>query len=167
MTALRTPDGLVLGFHPTSRGFGWVAFEGPFQPFDWGLIYARGDKNAACLNRLEVILDRLKPEVLVLEEFDRRTTRRANRIARLTTSVAAAASMRGVQVVSHTLADIRAAFAETGATSRREIIETVAGHVDAFRHRLPPPRRPWESEDRRSSLFAAAALVLTHFRGMF
>ena len=164
MTSLRVPEGLVLGFHPTSRGFGWVAFESPFQPFDWGLIYARGDKNAACLARLEAILDRLEPEVLVLEEFDRRTTRRANRIASLTTSVAAAATMRSIQVATYTLGDIRSAFAETGATSRRAIIETVACHVDAFRHRLPPPRKPWESEDRRSALFAAAALVLTHFR---
>lgn len=166
MTALRVPEGLVLGFHPTSRGFGWVAFESPLQPFNWGLIYARGDKNAVCLTRLEAILDRLNPEVLVLEEFDRRTTRRANRIARLTTSVAAAASMRRIQVATYTLADIRSAFAEAGATNRREIIETVARHVEAFRHRLPSPRKPWESEDRRSALFAAAALVLTHYRAV-
>lgn len=166
MSALRIPEGLVLGFHPTSRGFGWVAFESPFQPFDWGLIYARGDKNATCLIRLESLLDRLKPDVLVIEEFDRRTTRRANRIARLQVSVAAAAAMRNIEVANYTLADIRLAFAEAGATSRREIIETVARHVDAFRHRLPPPRKPWESEDRRSALFAAAALVLTHFRAL-
>ena len=157
----------MVGFHPTSRGFGWVAFEGPFQPFDWGLVYARGDKNAVCLARLEAILDRLKPEVLVLEEFDRRTTKRANRIAHLTTSAAAAAAMRSVQVTTYALGDIRSAFAEAGATTRREINETVATHVDAFRHRLPPPRKPWESEDRRSALFAAAALVLTHFKTGF
>jgi len=63
----------VLGFHPTARGFGWVVFEGPFRPIDWGLVSARKDKNATCLKRLKRLHTRFAPETLVLEAYDRET----------------------------------------------------------------------------------------------
>ncbi len=154
----------VLGFHPTARGFGWVVFEGPFRPIDWGLVSARKDKNATCLKRLDGLLRRFAPEVLVLEAYDRETSRRARRIARLGASVRRIADACGVETVVYHRSQIREAFAETGAKTRREIAEAVARHLDAFRHRLPPPRKPWDSEDAREALFAAAAVVLTHQR---
>lgn len=152
----------TLGFHPTSRGFGWVLFEGPFTPIDWGLVSAGADKNASCLRRLERLLDRFAPATLVLEAYGRDTSRRARRIADLCAAVRCAADDRGVETVVYSRAEIREAFAEVGARTRREIAEAVARHVEAFRHRLPRPRRPWESEDARGALFAAAAVALTH-----
>lgn len=163
-TALATAGERVFGFYPTSRGFGWVLFEGPYTPIDWGLVSAGDDKNASCLRRLERLLDRFAPETLVLEASDRATTRRARRIADLCTAVRRAADDRGIETVVYSRADIRAAFAEVEARTRREIAEAVARHCEAFRHRLPKPRRPWESEDARGALFAAAAVVLTHQR---
>jgi len=164
MTAVCLESGRVMGFHPTARGFGWVVFEGPFRPIDWGLVSARKDKNATCLKRLDGMLHRFAPEVLVLEAYDRQSSRRARRIARLGASVRRAADLRGVEIVVYQRAQVREAFAETGAKTRREIAEAVARHLDAFRHRLPPPRKPWDSEDAREALFAAAAVVLTHHR---
>lgn len=154
----------VLGFHPSSRGFGWVLFEGPFAPVDWGLVSAGIDKNASCLRRLERLLDRFTPETLVLEAYDGATTRRARRIADLCRAVRRAADDRGIETPVYSRADIREAFSEVGAPTRREIAEAVAQHCEAFRHRLPKPRRPWESEDARGALFAAAAVALTHYR---
>lgn len=164
MTVACPEQGRVLGFHPNARGFGWVVFEGPFRPIDWGLVSARKDKNATCLKRLDRLLTRYAPEVLVLEAYDRETTRRARRIARLGVKAQHLADGRGIDTAVYSRGEVRAAFAETGATTRREIAEAVASHLDAFRHRLPPPRRPWESEDAREALFNAAALVLTHHR---
>ena len=157
-------QGRVLGFHPTARGFGWVVFEGPFRPIDWGLVSARKDKNATCLKRLKRLLTRFAPETLVLEAYDRETTRRARRIARLGVRARTLADGQGIETAVYTRAEIREAFAEVGATTRRDIAEAVARHLDAFRHRLPPRRKPWESEDAREALFAAAAVVLTHQR---
>jgi hypothetical protein len=159
-----TPGERVLGFHPTSRGFGWVLFEGPYTPIDWGLVSAGADKNASCLRRLNRLLDRLAPEALVLEAYDGETTRRARRIAELCVSVQRAADERGIETFLYSRADIREAFAEVRARTRRQIAEAVARHFEAFRHRLPRPRRPWDSEDPAEALFAAAAVVLTHHR---
>jgi Holliday junction resolvasome RuvABC endonuclease subunit len=164
MSGVCAEHGRVMGFHPTARGFGWVVFEGPFRPIDWGLVSARKDKNATCLKRLDGLLGRFAPEVLVLEAYDRESSRRARRIARLGASVRRVADVRGVETVVYHRAQVREAFSETGARTRRQIAEAVARHLDAFRHRLPPPRKPWDSEDAREALFAAAAVVLTHQR---
>ncbi len=164
MTGVNLEQGRVLGFHPTARGFGWVVFEGPFRPIDWGLVSARKDKNATCLKRLKRLLVRFAPETLVLEAYDRETTRRARRIARLGVRARTLADGQGIETAVYSRAEIREAFAEVGATTRRDIAEAVARHLDAFRHRLPPRRKPWESEDARDALFAAAAVVLTHHR---
>lgn len=155
---------LTMGFHPTSRGFGWAAFEGPFAPYDWGIVSAKGDKNGVCLRALEKLLARLEPETLVLEASGRRASTRSGRIDRLSKAVMALAADRGVDVAIHTRADIQGCFKAVGARTRQEIAEAVARHIDAFRHQLPKARRPWDAEDRRMALFSAAALVFTQFR---
>jgi hypothetical protein len=158
------PLGLTFAIHATDRGFGYVAFEGPFTPYDWGIVFARGDKNAVCLRKIEMMLDRFAPETLLLEAYGRGTSLRSERIARLYRSIISLAAHRSVNVVVYSRADIKAAFKTVGASTRQEIACAVARHVDAFRHRLPRPRKPWESEDRRMALFSAGALVLAHFR---
>ena len=74
------------------------------------------------------------------------------------------AADRGVEVAIYARGEVQACFASVGARTRREIAEAVVRHIDAFRHRLPNKRRPWEGEDRRMAIFAAAALVLTHYQ---
>ena len=161
---MKKPLGLTFAIHATDRGFGYVAFEGPFTPYDWGIVFARGDKNAVCLRKIEMMLDRFAPETLLLEAYGKGTSLRSERIARLYRSITSLAAHRSVNVVVYTRTDIRGAFRAVGAITRQEIADAVARHIDAFGHRLPKPRKPWESEDRRMALFSAAALVLTHFR---
>lgn len=163
MKAGPTPRYLTLGIHPTSRGFGWVAFEGPFAPYDWATVGYQGDKNTSCLRSIERLLDRLKPETVVLEGFEHTASSRSKRIARLCRGIVALAADRGVGVAIYTRHDIRSAFRNVGARSRHEIAQAVIRHVDAFRHRFPKARQLWDSEDKRMSLFSAAALVLTHY----
>jgi len=53
--------GLVLAVHPTSRGFGWVLFENPLAPVDWGLATVKAKRSARCLARFEKLLNRYEP----------------------------------------------------------------------------------------------------------
>ena len=46
---------------------GWVVFEGPFAPYDWGLCEPSRKKNAKCLQRVERLIERFRPHTLVLE----------------------------------------------------------------------------------------------------
>ncbi|UVO53067.1 hypothetical protein [Sphingomonas sp. SUN039] len=156
-------NSLIFALHATSRGFGYVVFEGPFAPYDWGTVIARGDKNGICLQKLERMLDRFLPETLLLEDV-KSVAKRGERIARLYKAIASLCVSRNIDIAVYTLGDIKACFASVGAVTRQEIAESVARQIDAFGYRKPKPRKAWQSEDRRMAMFCAAALVLTHYQ---
>ena len=162
MTTTRVPA-LTLGFHPSSHGFGWIAFESPFSVYDWGISNARGDKNAACMKKLDRLIRRLEPHTLVIEAFERRVHQRACRIVKLCRAVVACAAEQGIEVVIYTKGEIQSCFASVDARSRQEIAEAVARHLEVIGHRLPARRNAWDTEDFRMALFNATASVVTHF----
>lgn len=164
MTSLGPRLSVVLAVIPTHRGFGWVAFEGPFAPYDWGLVEKRHKTHEGSLIALEKLIQRLTPETLLLEAFERPNAKKADRTQRISRAMVALAADRGVDVEIYTRGDVKACFAAVGARTRDEIAAAVARHVVAFSHRLPKRRKPWEGEDRRMALFSAAALVMTHFQ---
>ena len=116
-----------------------------------------------CLRKLEKILDRIMPETLLLEEA-KSVANRSARVTRLYKAIATLCQGRGIEVVVYTFGVIKTCFSSTGARTRQEIAETVARQFDAFGHRVPRPRKPWESASRRMPMFCAAALVLTHYQ---
>lgn len=154
---------LTLAIHPSTRGFGWTVFEGPFAPFDWGLVAPSKDKNRTCLRKAEQLIERLQPHTLVLEAFEAPAARRSGRVRRLCRALVSLGADRGLEVAIYSRASIRTCFAPVGAVTRQEIAEAVVRHITAFEHRMPKRRRCWESEDCRMALFSAAALVLTHY----
>ncbi len=154
--------GLVLAVHPTSRGFGWVLFESPLSPVDWGIASAKHGRNARLSARFERLLKRYEPAVLVLEEFEGRPGR-VDRIQRLCRQLIHLAACKGMETPVYQRAVIRTVFASVGAGTRYEIAQVIAQQLDAFSHRMPRKRRVWENEDPQQSLFDAAALALTYF----
>lgn len=151
----------ILAAHPTTRGIGWTLFESPLSPVDWAVV--RSNDNAKCLERIEHLIERYAPEAIVLEESVIPGSRKPNRVQRLSLAVAKLAASRGVDVCQYTRVAVRTCFSSVGAQTRFEIAQAIATHIVAFRHRLPPLRKAWMSQDARLSIFDAAALALTHF----
>ena len=165
MTPLYLRRAFTLAVHPTSRGMGWIIFEGPFAPHDWGHVTARkGDKNATCLGHIEKLVARFVPETLVLEAFEKRGSARADRIGRLGRAIVALAQELRIEVAIYTRGDVKGCFASVGASTRQQIAEAIARHFIPLRHRVPKARKPWEADPPRMALFSAAALVLTHYQ---
>jgi Holliday junction resolvasome RuvABC endonuclease subunit len=157
---------LVLGFHPTARGFGWSVLESPFSVFDAGQFETRqkATKNTHCLAKLEWLLNRLQPESLVLEAFAKGTAQRSARIRKLCEGVVSLAEARGIEVAVYARADVHATFQPVGGGSRDEIAEIVLRQLPTLAVHYPGARKAWQGEDRRLSTFCASALVLTHYR---
>jgi hypothetical protein len=154
---------LSLGLYPATHGFGWILFEGPLSPHDWGTAVTRSNKNAASLARIKRIFDRYSPGIVVLEEYDREPLVRDRRIRELCRGIASIADERGIELHTYSRAEVRACFANVGARTRQDIAQAIVSRIDALRARKPPVRRAWMSQDDRMSLFNAAAVVLTHF----
>lgn len=158
-----TPGELTFGFHPTSHGFGWVAFSSPLTIYDFGTCESRREKNTVCLRKLERLLERMDPHTLVLEAFEGQPLRRSTRVVRLCRAVAALAQSRGIDVAVLAREQVLRAFAPVGAGTRQEVAEAIVRSFEVLRHRLPRPRRAWEGQSRQLAIFDAAAVVLTHF----
>lgn len=158
------PRELTFGLHPTSHGFGWVAFSSPLTIYDFGTCESRSEKNATCLRRLERLLVRLEPHTLVLEAYEGPAVNRSKRVVRLCKAVIALAQSRRVDVAVYTREQVRGAFGAVGAMTRQEIAESIARSYDVLRHKLPRPRQPWDGPQRRMALFDAAAVAIAHFQ---
>jgi Holliday junction resolvasome RuvABC endonuclease subunit len=155
---------LVLAIYFNTRGFAFVLFEGHLSPFDWGMCDTRGKrKHRQCLGRIVKLLDQYQPEFLVIRDTSGHTTR-TPRIANLNAAIAEMASNRQIPLFAYSREHIHESFAYTGSPDKQSLAELVAKHIPAFEKYVPPPRKPWMSEDRRMGIFDAAVLGLVFFQ---
>jgi len=154
----------VLAIYPFSRGFAFVLFEGPESPFDWGVREIKEKhKNTKTVDAIKKLIDRYRPEVLVIEDTNSRASRRTSRIRKLYRMLAHLAIAEYVDVRRCPREEVTKYFASVGARTKYEIAKAISMQIPAFTHRMPVFRRPWMSEDPRQSLFDAAALGLTYY----
>ena len=155
----------VLAVYPNTRGFAFVLFEGQLSPIDWGVKEMRGRrKHSRCVAGITTILDRYQPDIMVLQDTSPTGTRRARRVTKLNAAVATLAAQRAVPVYAYSRDDVHSAFGELGLPNKHSLAELIAKHIPAFERYVPPPRKPWMSEDARMGLFDAAALALVFFQ---
>jgi hypothetical protein len=156
---------ITLAIYFSTRGPSFVLFEGTRSPYDWGIFEVRGlRKKAQCERKIMRVFDRYKSDVLVLQNTGPEGTRRASWVTTLNAAMEAEALERGVLVFKYSRADIYATFASAEFSNKQTLAELIASHIPAFVRHVPPPRKPWKSEDARMALFDAAALALAFFQ---
>lgn len=152
----------VLAVDPSTRGLGYALFEGRGWLVDWGTKDIRRDKHAAALQKIDELIRRYEPSVLVVEDCGHAKSRRNRRIRRLTEQMLTLAQRSGSNGCALPLVAVYQQFSKRGAHTKYEIASTLAGEFPALALRLPPKRKPWQSEDSRMSIFDAAALGYTY-----
>jgi hypothetical protein len=158
------PQDLVLALYPFSRGFAFVFFEGPDSPFEWGVKdILEKHRNSKTLEAIKKLIDRYRPEVLVIEDTTDGGSRRTSRIRKLYRMLVHFAEAEYVDLHRCSKTEVKTCFASVGAGTKYEIAKAIATQIPAFAHRIPRFRKPWMSEDPRQSLFDAAALGLTYY----
>jgi hypothetical protein len=136
-----------------------------WTPVDWGNPEVVGpDREKRCLAQINALLGLHTPDVVVLQDTTKTGTRRVPRIQALNRRTLELAKRRGVPVRAFSRAQVREYFEEFGATTKQRIAETIAHFIPALSLYVPPPRKPWKSEDARMGIFEAAALVWTYQR---
>lgn len=154
---------LALDLHP--RGFGYAIFEGTARLVDWGTKDIRKDKERATLSKIAQLVRLYRPMVLVVEDCKHAKSRRNGRVRRLTETILKAAQEFAVVGRALPLAAVYRMFARNGAGTKYEIASALVRAFPELMVRLPPKRKPWQSEDSRMSIFDAVALGLAYFRG--
>lgn len=156
---------LALGIYVTSRGYAFALFEGPYRAIDWGTHEARGqDTDGRLAETLAELLDRYRPDDVVLEEWRVRHCRRSARIRVRIRSFERLAKRHGHNVVCHPQTSVEAYFAGLGAPSKHDRAIEIAARVSDLAFWAPPKRKMWDSVHSRAPIFDAAALNMTHFQ---
>jgi hypothetical protein len=147
----------ILSICPCSRGFGFAVMEEGTGLIDWGVKSAKGDKNQDCLRHIETMLDLYHPNIVVLE--DARSSRRTERVRKLTDQVKNLAKGQKVRVKLLSPTTVMERFVHGG--TRHDLAVLMALRFpEELSQRLPPKRKPWQSEDGRLDMFKAVALGL-------
>jgi hypothetical protein len=154
----------VMAIDPTTRGFGFVTFEGPERLIDWAVVEVRGDKNNAGLRRVADLIAQYRPDVLVLEDTRARGSRRCFRVRKFLDRVRSLAEKKRIATKPVSRTKVRRTFSEIGATTKYQMALAIAKRFPELMPRLPRFRKPWMTEDARMSIFNAASFVQTFFR---
>jgi hypothetical protein len=67
-------------------------------------------------------------------------------------------------VRTYSRAQLAKHFDLLGAGNKQQIAEMIAKYIPALALYVPPPRKPWTSEDRRLAIFDAVGLAWLYFR---
>jgi hypothetical protein len=153
----------ILAIDPTTKGFGYIIFELPFRLVQWGRAHISGDKEVGALFRLDKLMYNFNLSALVLEDIQAPGSLRRPRVRGLIESLMRRAKERGLAVhtVARTTVLKRFSSGEEPAT-KYSVAETLARYFPELASKLPPPRKMWQSEDERLSIFDALALAVTY-----
>jgi hypothetical protein len=149
---------LALDLHP--RRLGYAVVKNPSRLLDWGVWSYRRNGNAADVlvrGRLRPLLEFWRPSVVVLREPLRIRTPNPQRNRLLCQIMMAAKNYRArVQILKKGPAD------QAERLTKYERAQAVIQRFPVLTRNLPPKRKPWESEDYRMSMFAAATLAMAY-----
>jgi hypothetical protein len=146
---------LALDLHP--RRFGYVVLESLDRLLDWGVCSYRRKGNAADVliqRRLRPLLELWRPSVVVLREPLRIRTPNPQRNKLLKQIMKAAKDQRArVHILKKRPTD------RAERLTKYKRAHAVAQRFPVLTRKLPPKRKPWESEDYRMSMFEALAIA--------
>jgi len=146
-----------------TQGFGYAVFELPFHLVHFGIAFIEGDKRTGAIARLAKLIERTRPNALVLEDGDAPGSRRRPRVRALLRDFARLARERGLVVHHVARSAVLARFAPEGERISKEAIGAeLVRFFPELATRLPPHRKIWQSEDHRTAIIDALALAVTY-----
>lgn len=149
--------------YPSAKGLGYAVLEGPSSPVDWGVRQVRKKNADDMTEKVELLLDWFSPEVVVAENVAGEGSRRKPQGQRDTWRAIDVAERHEMRVETYSRAMVKQCFARFGAGTKDEMARVIAREFPELEPRLPPERKPWDSQDARMAMFDAAAFALTHF----
>jgi hypothetical protein len=145
-----------LAIDPTSRGFAFAVLEAPAFLVDWGSKSAT-TRSGSLVRKVDALLSRYQPDVLVLEDLAKDGARRRKRARRENGSIERRALKRGVRVERVSRVGVRNTFAP--GKSKYEVAARLAEIFPTLVNRLPRKRKPWTPEEACMSVFDALGFV--------
>lgn len=156
---ITTPRIISLTF--STKGVGYAVMEGERSFVAYGVKDADGDKNVQSFIKVEKLIDRYKPDVLVLQDVNATDFHRAKRIKPLQKQIVMLARKRNINVATLSGTHVRTVLLDDPKGTKYDIAVVLANQFsDELALRLPPKRRLWESEHKNMDMFDAVGLAM-------
>src|SRR6266481_1416874 len=98
MSRAYTKDICVLAIDPSTRGFGFALLEGPTRLIDWGVKETKTNKSRRSLKLIDDLIERYQPNVIVVEDYAGKGSRRCRRVGNLIKDILKLAMKRKIRV---------------------------------------------------------------------
>ncbi|MCH9051732.1 MAG: hypothetical protein IIA72_11710 [Proteobacteria bacterium] len=141
-------------------------FDGPLILCDWGVMETKGknkNKNDIGLRKTLFLCSWYRPDVLVVEDYEGKGSRKGKRVKSLIDMIVMHASSAHTPIAKHSRSQIRQCFASLRAVNKYEIATQIVTRLPELKGQLPPKRKIWKPEDRRMSIFDAVSLAVCYF----
>src|SRR5215467_15453342 len=115
MSRAYTNDKRVLTVDPSTRGLGYAVLEGPDRLIDWGVKETKTDKKRRPLKLIDDLIGLYQPNVIVVEDYAAKGSRRCRRVRELIGDIAKLAVKRKIKVRRYSRLKVKQVFAESGA----------------------------------------------------
>lgn len=148
------------------RSYGYVVFEGPDRLLDWGVRSFRSGVNAVQVpmrKKFAKLLDEFSPSDVVAKDLSERQGITGRKLRKITEVVRREATKRAIPLRFLKPGALEAAFGGEDRLTKYAVASALAQRFPELSWRLPPKRKPWQSEDYRTSIFDAAALGAAYF----
>ena len=148
----------MLALDLRKRRAGFVVFEPSMKLLEWGVrTFDRtiSDPYRAASIRLDDLVGYYTPRIIVVRES--RFTRH------LTTRLRAGYGGRGILIHVFRASSVRNFFIERGCANKHEISLRISELFKELSWKLPPKRKPWQSENHNMTIFDAVAVALMFF----
>lgn len=156
----------IAGIYPHASGFGYAVFRGREITGEYGNAFVSPVSNRVSLRRIRHILEKNKPDAIVLRDESSKNFRGSRRTAELLQDIRRLAQDLGIQVFDFSRKDIRTAFEQYGVLTKNDIASKICEWIPILEDRLPPKRKnQGEGQYFQQGLFDAISLVYTflHF----
>jgi hypothetical protein len=147
---------ILLAIDPTSRGFAFVVLEAPAFLVDWGSKSVTTG-SGSLVRKVDALLSRYQPDVLVLEDLTAKGARRRGRATKETQAMERLAFSRGVRVERVSRLGVRNTFAPE--KSKYDVAVRLAEMFPVLANGLPRKRNTWRPEEARMNVFDALAIA--------
>ena len=154
---------IILSLYPNTRGFGYAVMENALTLLEARIVTVRPLSHDKNIESLKEMIDYFEPTLVILENFDHPSSRKAKRIKTLIEAAKEYASERHILIKAYSRSDIRFAFSNFNAHTKYEIATVISENIPKLKKRLMPPRKVYESEKYTAGIFDAVSLGMTHF----
>ena len=153
----------LLTVHLRPQRFGFAVFKGPKQLLDWGGSTYPIPKvgSVPITKRISPLLEIYAPSVVIVRKITQ--GERYRDLRPVLSAIRKKAADYSAEVVFVGREEVRRAFGRFGKTTKYDIAAQVATFFPELMWKLPPLRKPWQTEHHNMAIFDAASLGIAYF----